>query len=391
MARQLADQLVGNAKVRFLTEPFPLELEFLKSLQVHLERERLTQRLEFACTLDPKAFQPEAAALLAKMNFNEIALPLDFETPNFEALQSVFNACEAFRFQVTLFMQGDPDRAQQRTLQELYFFLYNHLGKFELIYQSGYFEQVHEDMRMRKLAQLSKHTHLCQRFEHYMQEQIYIGLYEFLRMKLSNKVKTVLEINPYAQRAYFQNYNRLPYPWKVTLSSLDNHKLNHQHLQELGKTFDAVVLFQTLPHLSSPKKELLHLQQYTRSTTEWACSQYNLRSMPILAQLVQSKFSNAHLLSGSWDILSPMGKKQLDDCFDFTGVSFDWVPTRIQIEELKGLQESLDGIFKAELPDEWQAFLEEAFVFNWAGYGTVQLDESDAPSVEEGFVSEGFL
>ena len=138
-------------------------------------------------------------------------------------------------------------------------------------------------------------------------------------MKLSNKVKTVLEINPYAHRAYFKNYNRLPYPWKITLCGLKNHQLDHTKLQELGKTFDAIVLFQALPGLASPDKELLQLQQYTRSTTEWVCSQYNLRSFPILTQLVQSKYSNTHILSGSWETLSPMGKPQLENSFSFTG------------------------------------------------------------------------
>ena len=175
LARQLADQLVGSAKVRFLNEPFPLDLNALKSLLVHLERERLTQRLEFACTVQVEDFNSEAAQLLAKMNFNEIAAPLDLVQANYEAMESFFTAAEEYRLQVSLFLQGTPEDIDRKQLQELYFFLHQQLGKFELVYHAGFFEDVHEDMRFRKLSQISKNSHLVQRFEHYMQEQIYIG------------------------------------------------------------------------------------------------------------------------------------------------------------------------------------------------------------------------
>lgn len=396
LARTLIQTLPARSTVRFLNTPFSLELPFLKSLQVHLEREQLFSRHDFVCQIAPEALTPEACATLAGLNFSELEITLPLPNFDLESLAQAFALSRNHRFKLSLQLGGLPAETDPRDLARLYFFLREHLGDYVLNYPAGLFERVRTDFAFRRLAAQSQEVNLGQRFDHYLNEQFYGSLYEYLRLKLSPHVQTVLEINPFAPLSYYQEFNRMLLPWKVTLSTLNNHQLDHAQLQQLGKTFDAIVLFQTLPRLRDPQKELLVLQNYARSTTEWVCVQFNLTALPTLTQLAQSQFQNGLQDSAYWPLLRMQGMQSLEELFRFSGIQFDWTPTRVPITELKPVKDQLDPAFEADLPQEWKRFLTEADILCWSGHGSIRSDDLslagfDDSGFGDGFLSGGFL
>lgn len=396
LARTLIQTLPARSTVRFLDTPFSLELPFLKSLQVHLEREQLFSRHDFVCQIAPETLTPEACATLAGLNFSELEVVLPLPDYDLESLARVFALSRNYRFKLALQLGGVAAETSPQELARLYFFLREHLGDYVLHYPAGLFDRVRTDFAFRRLAVQSQEVNLGQRFDQYLNEQFYGSLYEYLRLKLSPHVQTVLEINPFASLSYYQEFNRMLLPWKVTLSSLPQHQLDHAHLQQMGKTFDAIVLFQTLPRLRDPQKELLVLQNYARSTTEWVCVQFNLTTLPTLTQLVQSQFHNGLQESAYWPLLRMQGMQSLEDLFRFSGIQFDWTPTRVPITELKPVKDQLDPVFEADLPQEWKRFLGEADILCWSGHGSVKADDLGMAGFGDdgfgdGFVSGGFL
>lgn len=400
LARQLAEQLPARTTIRFLARPFEMSLEGLKSLQVHFEREKLQERHEFSCFVDPQLLAEQQLHLLHAMNFSNLLCQIDLAAPDFEGLDRLLKLCQEVRIKVTLLFQKPEAEMAPQTLQDVYFFLKNRLGSFELEYPEGFFPSVRQDQSFRKLAQTAQEVHLGQRFDAFLNEKFYVGLYEYMRLKLSPRVNTVLEINPFAQLKYFREFSRVQLPWQVTLSDLPNHQLNKSHLKSLDKTFDAIVLFQALPRFQDPQKALLMLQNYARPTTEWIVVQYNFASLPTLAQLATHQFQNALPFSAFWPYLRPQGKKSLENLFQFSGLNFEWLPTQTAIDEMKALIQQLDQALRPEFPDQWEPFLNAGNTMFWSGYGSLAMDMSQEQGftdgfvdgfADQGFVSEGFL
>lgn len=389
LARRLADTLPQNSSVRFSQHPFPLDPGFLKQLQVHFEREKLPSRHEFSCSIDPASLTAESGEILSLLNFREIEIPLPIARPPLEALTQLFDVSRHFHFKLLLKLSGEAASVDDRTLSQLYFFLRGHLGRFALQFPQGFFENIRVDAAFRKLAGFSLDVHIGRNYDARLQEQFYLILYEYLRLTFSPRVKTVLEINPFGQLSYFRDFNRISLPWKVTLSDLHQGQLNLEHLQSLDKTFDAIVLFQALPSMRDPQKELLMLQNFARPTTEWVAVQFNTCSFPMLQQLASNEFHTATLDSPYWPLLRLQGRRSLEELFRFSGIAFQWIPTRVRIEELRPLKNQLDPLMQAELPEDWDRFLDDADVMAWSGSGALQAEE--APEGFEGFVSEGFL
>ncbi|PKL76310.1 MAG: hypothetical protein CVV27_10935 [Candidatus Melainabacteria bacterium HGW-Melainabacteria-1] len=389
LARQIADSLPPRATVRFTTRPFPLADSALKALQVHFEREKLPSRHDFSCWVTPAELTQGACEILAQLNFSELRIAVELADPAFAELESMFTLLRNHGFQVTLSLAGDPTQAPLESLSELYFFLRGHLGAYVLEYAQGTFDRLRVDHAFRRLAGLSQEVHLGRNYDAKLQEQFYMVLYEYLRHTLSPRVKTVLEINPFADLSYYRDFNRIALPWNVTLSGIQGAQLDLSQLQSLNKTFDAIVIFQALPRLRDPQKEILVLQNYARSTTEWVCVQYNTSSFPTLSQLLANQFSNGVRESAFWPLLRMQSRNSLENLFHFSGVNFEWVPTRVPIEELRPLKNQLDPIMKEELPQEWDRFLDDADVMAWTGYGVMQHDDAEIEA--EGFVSGGFL
>lgn len=393
LARQLADNLPVRTGIRFLNEPFDLNLEQLKNLQIHFEREQLPSRHQFACQIDPAEFSPAAAEILAHISVKELSLVLEFPTLDAAALNTLdqsLRLASEHRFRVGLYPSENSAQTSETQLIQLYGFLKERQHLFELVYPPGFFPTARIDYSFRRLASASQGIHEGHRFDAQINEQFYLSLYEFLRLRLSSRVNTILEINPFAESYYYREFNRTHMPWQVTQSTLPQHQLDHPQLESLSKTFDAIVLFQALPRLRDPQKELLLLQNYARSTTEWVCVQYNLRSLPVLQQLMDTQFHNSSLDSAYWPLLHMQGQTDLENLFQFSGIEFEWFPTRVPIQDLQGFQNDMSQLVQAENPEAWENFQREADVMVWTGYGTMKL-ELDENEAEAGFISGGFL
>lgn len=389
LARRIAETIPARTSIFFVNRPFPLQPAFLKSLQVHLEREKLPARHDFACQVDPAELTAEACELLDKLSFRELEFSLDMENPNLEQIEAFFNLTRHYTFKLVLKLTGDPINTEAGQLARIYFFLHQNLGRYTLHHLPGTFDRLRIDRSFRQLAGLSQEVHFGRNYDARLQEQFYQILYEYLRRTLSPRVKTVLEISPFSDLRYYRDFNRMSLPWKVTLSGIPGSQLDLAQLQELGKTFDAVVMFQALPRLRDPQRDVLLLQNYTRPTTEWVCVQYNTCSFPTLSQLIHSQFSNGMNESAYWPQLRMQSRKSIEDLFHFLGIEFKWLPTRVPIEDLRVLKAQLDPIFRSELPEAWDAFLAESDVMVWTGHGTMKLDDSELEA--DGFVSGGFL
>lgn len=390
LARQIVDTLQPNTGIRFLNAPFPTDLPTLKSLLVHFEREQLPKRHQFACHIEASDFSEEKAEMLSQLNFREITIVLELENYDLSVLDQALVAAMNFRFKVTLYPNGDREKISEPKLQELYFFLKERQHMYELEYQSGLFQDVRTDYSFRRMADSSRGIHAGYRVDAQLNEQVYLSLYEFLRLRLSSRVNTVLEINPFAELHHYREFNRVHMPWNISLSSIKQNALDYQQLEAIDKTFDAIVLFQCLPRLRDPQKELLMLQNYARSTTEWICVQYNLRSLPILQQMLSSQFQNVTMDSAFWPITRLQGQHDLERLFQFSGLDFDWLPTRVELKELEPFKREIGEALEGANPDAWKGFLNEAEVMFWTGYGTMPL-EADNSQSEDGFVSGGFL
>jgi len=142
--------------------------------------------------------------------------------------------------------------------------------------------------------------------------------------------------------------------------------------------------------LRDPQKDLLILQNYARTTTEWVCVQYNLRSLPVLEQIMSSSFHNVAMDSAFWPLKRLQGKNDLERLFQFSGLEFDWLPTRVEACGLDLFKEEFASVVNTANPESWAQFLEDADVMAWTGYGTMAL-EPEHEETENGFVSGGFL
>ncbi len=389
LARQLSDSLTQTAQVRFSNQPFPTDETFLKSLQVHFEREKLPTRLEFSCYIQPDTLTEAHCDILAALNFRELIVDLSLNNPNFSDFKQFFELMRHYTFRVQLRLFYTEQGVTETQIAQLYFFLRRHMGAYLLNYAPGLFPDLRSEHLFRTLADTSRTVHLARLYDAQVDENAYLVLYEYLRRTLPARVKTVLEINPFAKLRHYRDFNRITLPWKVTLSDIPLGRLDLAQLQSLNKTFDAIVLYQALPRLRDPQKEMLLLQNYARSTTEWLCVQFNTCSLPTMAQLMGNQFTNSLHESGSWPLLRLQGRQSVQSLFDFAGIQFDWIPTRVPIEEMRPLKNELDQLFKADYPAEWDRFLDDADVMIWTGHGVMKLDEQDVQS--EGFVSGGFL
>lgn len=388
-ARQIADQFPYKSTVRLSNQPFPLQERFLKSLQVHFEREKLPSRHNFVCQIEPGELSLRACEILSALNFSQLDVSLELATDDFSGFERFFEWVKHFSFKVSLSLHGEPSQTSMQHITRIYFFLRQHLGLFALNYSAGWFENVRVDRKFNQLAITSQEIHAGRLFDGGLQEQFYQVMYEFLHKTLSSRVKTILEINPYADLHYYKNFNRMGMPWQITLSPIHQGQIDLKQLQSLGKTFDAVVLFQAMPYLRDPQRDILLLQNYTRATTEWTCVQYNMQSFPMLAQLLNSRFHNTSQRSAHWNHLRMHSRKSIESLFHFLGIDFQWIATRVPIEDLRGLKSMIEPIFEPELKEKWHDFVQDSDVMAWTAYGTMKQDEDVFEA--DGFVSGGFL
>lgn len=391
LARSISDTLPRGSQIALLNAPFSLDPQQLKSLLIHFEREQIPRYYQFRCQIDPAALNPEVCALLEKLSVKTLAVQIDLAAPALERLHNCLQLTRQFDFEVIFQLRGSTTPAPA-PLADLYFFLADWLGYYSLEYTFGYFEQASIDFRFRLLKNISGPSHAARRTEALVHRQYYLGLQEFLRLKLSSRAQQILELNPWAQWQYYQQFNRAHQSWRTTLCDLPAQQLPLQVLESSGRTFDAVVLFQALPSLRNPREAIAQLRRFSRVTTEWVIFHYNFSNLPSLVQLVHNQFYSAQNYTGWWPYPQPQTRQRTAQILAELQLELEWTPTRLPLTGMAELMTQLDGGFSGEYSQLWQAYRQQADILAWTAYGSGQLlPETDAEAgFSEGFV-EGFI
>jgi hypothetical protein len=389
---ELTEQLALLAlrqHVRFLMSPFPLKTDFLHQMRTSFGYEKLQEKLSFSAEVTLADLTPDNLEQLEKLHFTEIKVPLWLENIDLEQLKLVLNKARALKINVQLSLLSEQASPSPASLVPLFFFLQSHMGWFGLEYAPNLFSDPVVARRFDRLARLSKDTRSYMPFQQQFNQSLYSLFYEFLRTRMSHHVKTILEINPFADEPYFRDLPRQPYPWKVTLLSLPQHSINHETLKTWGKTFDAIVFYQGLESLRDPKKELLLLQKYTRPTTEWAFFSYNMASFPTLLRLLSNQYENISAQSTDYGLLKLFSQNSLEKLFEFLGIRFQIIPTRLPLGEIQAQLDQLRPLFDNHLPETWKTLAENFDVMAYTAIGALEIEEEEHAS--DGFVSSGFL
>lgn len=391
LSRELSDKFPPNTAIRFMARPFSCDSALLKRLRIHFEREKLLTRHEFSCFVDYQVINAEALYLFSQLNFLEIMTELPLHALDKNHWTALFFRCREYGIKLRLFLNAGPQHESAQDLSTVYLFLREHLGYFTLTYKKGYFTNKHVDNAFQKLAAHSDESHKGHLVDESLNKNFYLGTYEYMRRTFGSRVKTVLEINPFADQTYYKELNRVPYTWDVTLSGIQKGQLDTEHLAELNKTFDAIVIFQGLPRLRNPEETLKQLKAYARPTTQWVCIHYNLAAFPNLALLLGNQWQNSIYESSFWSCLKLHSQKSANALFDEIGVHLNWMPTDVQRPDLKPLKQFLGNSLNDLFPEDWPAFLAQSQTMVWTGHG-----ESKTPSIIEGFdteemATEGFI
>jgi hypothetical protein len=386
LARMLAD-LPPGTHVQLMTAPFPIDSVFLGHLKVQFSHERLAERLTFECAVDPAQLTAEACEQLRKLKVTHLrfsCLPhVDFE-PLRQALTLAENADIAVALQLQF--AAAPTQPQ---LQRLYWFLYELRDRVQIL---GSLPTVAAPIQKRLETLIAVNNMLCrarfmhQRFLH----QAYMTFYTALKTQLSHNVKTILEINPYGQEQYYREFPWHQFPrWKVTSLHLPRHALDIESLKKMGKTFDAVVLFNAFDAMRDPKRDLLQLQKYTRPTTEWAFSSFHIPTLPNLFYLLCGDWSNALKGTPAFESVRFFGHDNLLDLFKFLGLQVQLTATPSPPSEFAKEYQQIRALLHTELGDQLTQFEQNAEVFLYSGIGTQQVNDEFIE--EDGFISSGFL
>ncbi|MBF2052813.1 MAG: hypothetical protein IGS03_05025 [Candidatus Sericytochromatia bacterium] len=386
LARSIADSLPRGSQVKLLNQPFQLEPQILKSLLIHFEREQIPKHYAFSCQIAPAALSLDNCILLEKMAFKTLSVPLDVSQCDLAQLEQMLLLTRQFDFEVIFQLQGSTTPAPA-PLTDLYFFLRDWMGNYTLDYTFGYFEQASIDFRFRFLRNVSGPCHAGRRTEALVHRHYYLGLQEFLRLKLSSRAQQILELNPWGRWQYYADFNRAHQSWRTTLLDLPAHQLPQQ-LEHSERTFDAVVLFQALPSLRDPRAAVEQLRRLSRTTTEWVVFEYNFSTLPSLAQLANNQFSSDQKFKSWWPYPQPQTLKRTQQLLTPLKLELEWIPTRLPLKGMEPLIQQFDASFSGEYTSLWQAYRQQADVLAWTAYGSGQL--LPETTIEEGF-AEGFV
>lgn len=386
LSRELSDKFPSNTPIRFMARPFSCDPALLKRLRIHFDREKLLDRHEFSCFVDYQEINPKVLYLFSQLNFLEIMTELPLEFLDESHWKTLFFRCREYGIKLRLFLNAGPQYGSSQELAKVYLFLREHLGYFTLTYKKGYFANPQVDKAFQKLAHHGEENHKGHLIDESLNKNFYLGTYEYMRRTFGSRIKTVLEINPFASHTYYKEFNRTPYAWEVSLLGMQKGQLDTEHLARLNKTFDAIIIFQGLPGLRNPAEVLQQLKAYARPTTQWVCVHYNLAAFPNLALLLGNQWQNSVYESNFWSCLKLHSQKSVDALFEDIGVHLNWMPTDVQRPDLKALKGFLDRSLKELFPDDWPTFLAQSQTMVWTGHG-----EAQSPAAAEGFISEGFI
>jgi hypothetical protein len=396
LSRELSDRFPPNTAIRFMARPFSCDPALLKRLRIHFEREKLLTRHEFSCFVDYQALNAESLYLFAQINFLEIMTELPLQALDKERWAALFFRCREYGIKLRLFLNAGPQQGSAQELSAIYLFLREYLGYFTLTYKKGYFAHKVIDEAFQKLAHHAEEIHKGHLVDEALNKNFYLGTYEYMRKTFGPRVKTVLEINPFADHTYYKELNRVPYTWDVSLSPIQKGQLDTTHLAELNKTFDAIVIFQGFPGLRNPQQVLQQLKALSRPTTQWVCVHYNLAAFPNLALLLGNQWQNSVYESNFWSCLKLHSKASVNRLFKQIDVDMQWMPTEVPRPDLKPMKQFLDQGFKDLFPEAWPDFLSQSQTMVWTGHGQGKIQGladgfGTDEAIAEGFVSEGFV
>lgn len=405
LAQELADKFPPHTAIRFMASPFPCHPPLLKRLQIHFEREKLLSRHEFSCFVHHESLTPEILALFSQLKFLELITEFPLAHLDQEAWSQRFFHCREYGIKLRLVLNAAPLTRDAERLAEAHFFLREHIGYFTLNYTAGYFTQPQIDACYRHLSRISAEAHQAFLVDEALNKNYYVGTYEYMRRTFSPRVKTVLEINPFAEQRYYKDFNRVPYAWDVTLSTLKQGHLDSAHLQELSKTFDAILIFQGFPRVRYPAQIVQELRQYARPTTQWICVHYNMASFPNLPLLLGNQWQNSIAESSFWSCVKMHSKQSLAKLFEPLDITLNWVPTTVARPDLKRMEQFVGRQLKAFVDDAaWAHYLEQAYTMMWTASGEATnlltapleavIDAEETEASVEGFVDgfiEGFI
>lgn len=396
LSQELSDRFPPNIPIRFMARPFSCEPALLKRLRIHFEREKLLTRHQFSCFVNYHLLNPEVLYLFSQINFLEIMTEMPLESLNKAHWESLFFRCREYGIKLHLFFNASPQVKSLEALSKTYLFLREHLGYFTLSYNKNYFSDKSIDEAFQKLSHYGNESHKSHLGDEPLNKNFYLGTYEYMRKNFGPRIKTVLEINPFANHSYYKELNRVPYHWDVSLSGIKKGQLDTAHLKQLNKTFDAIVIFQGLPCLRNPQDVLRELKTYARPTTQWVCIQYNFAAFPNLALLLGDQWQNSVYESSFWPFLKLHSKQSVNKLFDGIDVELKWMPTEVQRPDLNPMRQFLDQELRELFPKTWDDFLIQSQTMIWTGHGEGNMQElveefATDEAVTEGFISEGFV
>ncbi len=396
LSQELSDRFPPNIPIRFMARPFSCDPDLLKRLRIHFEREKLLTRHEFSCFVDYQVINTESLYLFSQINFLEIITELPLQALDKERWATLFFKCREYGIKLRLLLSAPPQQGNLQDISTLYLFLREYLGYFTLTYKKGYFTNKIIDETFYQLSTRAEENHKGHLIDESLNKSIYLGTYEYMRKAFGPRIKTVLEINPFASHTYYKELNRVPYSWDVTLSGIQKGKLDTDHLAKLNKTFDAIVIFQGLPQLRNPQAVLRQLKTYSRPTTQWVCVHYNLAAFPNLALLLGDQWQNSIYESNFWSCLKLHSKDSMSTLFEDIDVEMRWTPTEVERPDLQPIKQFLDRSLRDLFPKAWDDFLIQSQTMIWTGHGEgnmQELAEEATPddAFTEGFISEGFV
>lgn len=396
LSRAISDQFPPNTAIRFMARPFSCDPVLLKRLRIHFEREKLLKRHEFSCFVDYRVINAESLYLFAQINFLEIMTELPLQALDKARWTALFFRCREYGIKLRLFLNAGPQQGGLQDLSNIYLFLREHLGYFTLTYKKGYFSNPVIDKAFQQLAYHAEESHKGHLIDESLNKNFYLGTYEYMRRSFGPRIKTVLEINPFADHTYYKELNRVPYAWEVSLSGIQKGQLDTAHLAELNKTFDAIVIFQGLPRFRNPQQVLQQLKAYARPTTQWVCIHYNLAAFPNLALLLGDQWQNSVYESNFWSCLKLHSKATVTALFEAIDVDLQWMPTEVPRPDLIPLKQFLHQKLSTLFPEAWENYLAQSQTMVWTGHGEGKIQGLSEgfgaeETVTEGFISEGFV
>src|SRR3990167_8024555 len=125
LTEQLA-RLAVNQHVHFLTQPFPLDSEFLQQMRTGFGYEKLQEKLTFSAQVPLNTLTLESLEQLNRMHFTELQLPLLIESCDLAHLELILTQARATKIKIQLLLKTEVATPALSALVDLYFFLQNH-------------------------------------------------------------------------------------------------------------------------------------------------------------------------------------------------------------------------------------------------------------------------